>query len=100
MNRQFTSTELVARENNELAIENAIEILKSRLDEAPQGVLNDVLKRCDTDTHQELIGWIAERAPETRGKRPPRTWSPKRNRRIWILYRAANLNCPTDPPAH
>ena len=44
-NRQYTSVEILGWENNELAIEDAIGILKSRLDEAPEAVLNDVLQR-------------------------------------------------------
>lgn len=97
MERQFASTALYALENNAVAIENAIATLKIRLREAPQGVANDVLARCDPATHGELIDWIrSECAPG--GKRVPREWSPRRNPGVWLLYYAANLECPADPP--
>lgn len=97
MDRQFTSTEILSWENNELAIERAIEVLKSRLSEAPKAVLNDVLQRCDPDTHEQLIGWIADRA-STEKVRLPRDWSPKKNLTLWILYAAADLDRPEQPP--
>ena len=97
-NRQYTSVEILGWENNELAIEDAIGILKSRLDEAPEAVLNDVLQRCDATTHQDLIGWISDRIETKHRKRLPRDWSPKRNRSLWILYAAADLNRPQSPP--
>ena len=97
MERQFASTELMAIENNALAIERAVDILKSRLRDAPSGVSKDVLERCDPATHADLIEWIhSECAPTS--KRVPRTWSPRRNTGIWLLYHAANLSCPPNPP--
>ena len=99
MDRQFTSVEIQSWENNELAIEYAIERVKSRLDAAPDDVLNDVLNRCDPDTHNDLIGWISNRVNQSKKKRPPRNWSPKRNLRLWLLYTAAALDCPADPPS-
>lgn len=97
MERQFASTELYALENDAVAIENAIETLKGRLTEAPQHVANDVLSRCDPETHAELIDWIRARYEPAAG-RLPRAWSPKRNTRVWLLYHAANLECPPSPP--
>lgn len=97
MDRKFASTELYVLENNALAIENAIQTLKTRLREAPESVANDVLGRCDPSTHAELIDWIrSECAPVAR--RVPRQWSPKRNTGVWLLYHAANLVCPPEPP--
>ena len=97
MERQFASTELYALENNALAIENAIETLKCRRRDAPGEVANDVLARCHPDTHADLIDWIRSRYEPAKG-RLPRNWSPKRNTRTWLLYHAANLECPPDPP--
>lgn len=97
MDRKFASTELYALENNVLAIENAIEILKTRLRGAPQGVVNDVLTRCDPATHADLILWIRSECNPA-AQRVPRAWSPKRSIGIWILYHAANLACPPEPP--
>ena len=81
-----------------MAIEHAIGVLKNRLADAPEGVLDDVLKRCDTETHKDLIGWLSRRASTSRRKRIPREWSPKRNQSLWILYAAADLDRPLDPP--
>ena len=100
MDRLYTSTQISAWENNDLAIQNAIEVLKTRLDEVPQNVLHDVLHRCDPDTHDTLIDWISSRRGARRQRRLPREWSPKRNRSLWILYAAADLDRPRDPPAH
>ncbi len=97
MERQFASTELYALENNDLAIENAIETLKTRLRGAPQGVANDVLKRCKPDTHAELIDWLGSVCAAGE-RRIPRQWSPKRNTGLWLLYHAADLDCPANPP--
>lgn len=97
MERKFASTELQALENNTLAIERAIETLKARLRDAPQGVANDVLTRCDPTTHADLIDWIRETC-EPANQRLPRKWSPKRNTGVWLLYHAANLECPPNPP--
>lgn len=97
MKRLFASTELQALENNALAIENAIETLKARLRSAPEGVAEDVLKRCTPETHRDLIEWIRTECPPVR-RRLPRQWSPKCNTGIWLLYRAADLECPLDPP--
>lgn len=97
MDRKFASTELYALENNALAIEKAIETLKTRLRDAPQGVANDVLTRCDPASHADLIDWIQSECTPA-AHRVPRSWSPKRNTGVWILYRAANLACPPDPP--
>ncbi len=97
VNRKFASTELYALENDFLAIENAIETLKTRLRTAPHGVANDVLTRCDPEKHANLIDWIqSECSPGQR--RLPRHWSPKRNAGVWLLYHAAALDCPDDPP--
>lgn len=97
MDRPFASTEILAWENNDLAILNAIEVLKKRLAEAPEGVASDILDRCDPETHAGLIDWLGGQvAPKPR--RLPRDWSPKRNRRTWILYKAADLTCPDTPP--
>ena len=98
MDRQFTSVEILSRENNELAIDNAIEVLKARLGQAPEFVLNDVLNRCDPEIHDTLIDWLADRAKPARKNRLPRSWSPKRNRKLWILYAAADLDRPEQPP--
>ena len=100
MNRHYTATEILAWENNDLAIERAIETLKNRLSEAPEGVLNDVMKRCHPDRHGELIGWLSDRVQPSRFRRVPRAWSPKRNRPLWILYAAADLDRPRHPPAN
>ncbi|MEM7752044.1 MAG: hypothetical protein AAF230_01455 [Pseudomonadota bacterium] len=97
MERQFASTELYALENEALAIENAIETLKTRLRNAPGGVANDVLERCDPARHGDLIDWIQLECVPANG-RLPRDWSPKRNTGVWLLYHAANLACPVDPP--
>ena len=97
MERKFASTELYALENNLLAIENAIETLKSRLRTAPEGVANDVLLRCNPERHSELIDWIQSECP-TVPHRLPRDWSPKRNAGVWLLYQAADLDCPSNPP--
>ncbi len=97
LDRQFASTELYALENDSLAIENAIATLKFRLRSAPQGVANDVLKRCDPEKHGELIDWIQSEFPSEK-QRLPRKWSPKRNPGVWLLYYAAALDCPDDPP--
>jgi|GEM_PF-6084466 hypothetical protein len=97
MERQFASTELYALEDNALAVENAISVLKARLAHAPQAVVNDVIRRCDPDTHQALIDWLAPKRAD--GWRPvPRRWSPRRNLRVWMLYQAADLRCPPTPP--
>lgn len=96
MERQFASTELYALEDNALAIEYAIERVKSRLRDAPAGVANDVLNRCDPETHADLIDWLGNQ--QSNKRRVPRAWSPKRNIRLWLLYHAAALNCPPDPP--
>jgi len=90
--------EILEWENNALAIERAIEVLKTRLHDAPEGVLNDVLKRCDPDTHVALIDWIDARPKSPGRHRVPRTWSPKRNPRVWTLYAAADLERPARPP--
>lgn len=97
MERQFASTELMALENNALAIERAVDVLKSRLRDAPSGVANDVLERCDPVTHAELMEWIRSQCAPT-SKRVPRHWSPNRNTGTWLLYQAANLACPPNPP--
>ena len=97
MERLFASTELYALEDNALAIENAIETLKTRLLDAPLGVANDVLRRCDPDTHADLIDWLSDRC-DARWRRLPKAWSPKRDLGTWMLYQAADLNCPDCPP--
>ena len=98
MNRQYAATEVLARENDDLAIDYAIRRLKSRLNDAPADVLNDVLQRCDPDRHVDLIGWIANRSKSTGCRRVPRDWSPKKNKKLWILYAAADLDRPDNPP--
>jgi hypothetical protein len=95
--RQYPFTEILAWENNDLAIENAIETLKSRLAEAPEGVANDVLGRCDPDTHAGLIDWLGGKVTPT-AQPVPKAWSPNKNARVWLLYKAADLECPADPP--
>ncbi len=95
--RQYASTEILAWENNDLAIENAIETLKVRLAEAPEGVANDVLGRCDPRTHAALIDWLGGKVTST-AQPVPRAWSPKKNPLVWLLYKAADLECPADPP--
>lgn len=99
MDRQFTSTEILQKENNALAIERAVLVLKDRLNEAPGNVLNDVLDRCDPETHNGLIDWISTRSSSAPHRRLPREWSPKKNRSLWILYAAADLERPVEPPA-
>lgn len=99
LDRKFASTEIVAWENNALAIENAIEILKARLADAPNGVANDILDRCDPETHAGLIDWLGTKVTP-KAQRLPKDWSPKRNRKVWLLYKAADLSCPDDPPGH
>ncbi|MDJ0638306.1 MAG: hypothetical protein QNJ20_05695 [Paracoccaceae bacterium] len=98
MERLFASTELYALEDNALAIENAIETLKGRLQGAPLGVASDVLKRCDPETHAELIDWLSDRCDGARWRRLPKAWSPKRDLSTWMLYQAADLTCPESPP--
>jgi hypothetical protein len=98
MERQFTSTEILRTENNALAIERAISALKDRLNEAPGIVLNDVLERCNPETHDGLIDWISTRSNDAPQRRLPREWSPNKNRRLWLLYAAADLERPVDPP--
>lgn len=94
---QHASTELLELENNELAIRNAISRVKSRLRDAPDCVANDVLNRCDPETHSDLIDWLSNRvSPST--KRLPRKWSPKKDIRTWMLYYAADLKRPANPP--
>ena len=44
-----------------------------------------------------LIGWL-EGQVAPRKRRVPRDWSPKKNRKVWILYKAADLTCPDHPP--
>ena len=100
MDRLYTSTEILSWENNDVAIENAIEVLKARLDAVPATVLNDVLDRCDPDTHHGLIDWISTQTGALQQRRLPREWSPKRNRSLWILYAAADLDRPDTPPPH
>lgn len=97
MDQRFASTEIEAWENNDLAIANAIENLKERLADAPAGVVNDVLERCDPDTHAAFIDWLKDRTTPKK-RRVPRDWSPKKNRKVWLLYHAANLECPANPP--
>lgn len=97
MDRKFASTELYALENNALAIETAISVLKSRLRDAPGPVANDVLRRCNSETHSELMDWIRKKC-DPQGGRPPKNWSPRCNTGVWLLYHAANLECPPDPP--
>lgn len=97
LERKFASTEILARENNALAIENAIEVLKMRLADAPNGVANDILDRCDPKTHAGLIDWLGGQVVSNSG-RVPKNWSPKRNPSVWLLYKAADLSCPDDPP--
>ena len=98
VNRQYTSVEILEWENNALAIERAVEVLKDQLADAPTGVLNDVMRRCDPKTHDDLIGWIADQPEVANSGRLPRAWSPKRNRRLWMLYAAADLERPENPP--
>lgn len=95
----YSTVEIEAWEANSLAIENAIARVKSRLADAPEGVLADVRDRCDPDTHADLIDWIGDKVKKAHPLlRLPAVWSPKHNRRLWILYTAANLKCPDDPP--
>lgn len=97
MKRRFASAELYALENNDVAIERAIEQVKLRLLDAPDGVAGDVLKRCKPETHADLINWLKmQKTPSSR--RIPRNWSPKRNVGLWLLYQAAELSCPVNPP--
>lgn len=94
---QYAFTDILALENNDLAIENAIETLKTKLVDAPEGVANDVLNRCHPETHAGLIDWLGGKV--TPNAQPvPRAWSPQKNTRIWLLYKAADLECPADPP--
>lgn len=99
MNRQLTSTEILKIENDALAIEQAIVVLKDRLNEAPGNVLNDVLDRCNPETHDGLIDWISTRSNDIPQRRLPREWSPKKNLSLWILYAAADLERPASPPS-
>lgn len=98
MERKFTSVEILQWENNELAIERAVGVLKDRLSEAPVGVLNDVLQRCNPQIHDGLIDWITNHPDAHNRTRLPRAWSPKRNRGLWVLYAAADLDRPDTPP--
>ena len=100
MERTLTSYPVpyLAMENNDCAVETAIETLKTKLDKAPGAVLNDVMRRCDPGTHGALIDWIADRSSEATARRLPREWSPTKNRRLWLLYTAADLSCPVQPP--
>ena len=78
--------------------EKSVKTLKTRLKDAPECVLNDVLDRCDPETHGELIDWIFTRSDAPAPGRLPRAWSPKKNKKVWILYAAADLNRPEHPP--
>ena len=95
--RKYTLTEISAWENNDLAVENAIETLKTRLTEAPEGVTNDVLSRCNPETHAGLIDWLGGKVIPN-AQPVPRAWSPSKNARVWLLYKAADLECPERPP--
>ena len=97
MDRKFSSTELYARENNDLAIARAVERVKSRLVDAPPSVARDVMRRCNPAIHADLITWL-EGVACPKSRRVPRAWSPGRRRSLWMLYKAADLDCPPHPP--
>lgn len=101
LNRPYTSVEILARENNALAVGRAVAALKSHLETVPDqpAVWRDVHARCKEELHLGLIQWIEGRLPPKDGReRFPKTHSPKHNLSVWMLYQAADLNCPDDPP--
>ncbi len=100
MERLYSSVEITSWEENDLAIARAVDVLKQRLDGAPAVVLKDILRRCDPQMHHDLVDWVSDRIKDKPGRRLPRTWSPKRNRSLWILYAAADLDRPENPPRH
>jgi hypothetical protein len=101
LNRPYTSVEILARENNALAIGRAVVALKAHLETIPDepAIWRDVYARCKDELHIELIRWIEDRLPpKTARERFPKIYSPKHNLSVWMLYQAADLECPDDPP--
>jgi hypothetical protein len=91
--------ELLARENNALAINRAVAKLKSHLKTVPYAsVWCDVLSRCKEEVHLDLMQWIEAHMPQQADRRMPKNCSPKHNVSIWILYHAADLTCSDTPP--
>ena len=98
--REYTSVEILAWENNALAISRAVALLKGHLQAIPHlSVWRDVHARCKPEVHLDLIQWIEERFPPKQADdRLPKVHSPAHNLAVWMLYQAADLKCPDDPP--
>lgn len=60
--RQYTSVEKLAWEENALAVNTAVSVLKTHLEAIPdlRAVWRVVLARCNEKLHLGLIGWIAQ----------------------------------------
>lgn len=100
-NRAYTSVEILARENNALAVNRAVSVLKAHLESMTDqpAVWRDVHARCKEEQHLSLIQWIEDRMPAQTGReRFPKVYSPKHNLSVWMLYQAADLDCPIEPP--
>ena len=99
--RQYTSVEILAWEENALAVNTAIDVLKSHLEAIPDlpAVWRDVQARCKDEVHLGLIDWIDQHMPPGHAQGGlPKAYSPKRNLSTWMLYQAADLECPDEPP--
>ncbi|MEP4903779.1 MAG: hypothetical protein ABJX82_18415 [Paracoccaceae bacterium] len=101
LNRPYTSVEILARENSALAIGRGVAALKTHLETVSDqpAVWRDVHARCKEEQHISLMQWIEGRLPPKNGReRFSKEHSPKHNLAVWMLYQAANLDCPDDPP--
>lgn len=101
LNRPYTSVEILARENSALAVGQGVVTLKAYLENLSDqpAVWRDVLARCKDEKHLSLMQWIEEYMPPATGRdRFPKAHSPKHNLSVWMLYRAADLKCPHEPP--
>ncbi len=101
LNRPYTSVEILARENNALAIARGVAALKSYLEDHGDhpAVWRDVYARRKDERHIDLIQWIEGHMPrEEKRARFPKANSPKHTLSVWLLYQAADLECPSDPP--
>ena len=101
MDREYSSVEILAWEDNARAIDRAMDVLKHRLKDAPVAVLQDVANRIDPEVHAPLAAWLRSQpgvSGEPKPRRVPKTHSPKHSLSVWMLYHAADLDCPSDPP--
>lgn len=100
MERLYSSVEIMSWLAHDEAVETAMDAVKAALKDAPASVCRDVLARCDVEKHEPLIAWLHMRLNDGAiGKRRvPRAYSPKHNARAWMLYYAADLECPPNPP--